>query len=278
MTVLELHNREFERVLPLYREADKSFPLISAVIQGKQRGQIFADERERPCSALIVTNFGFMFYAGAYNQRFDASLLQLLAVGRPIRPNYLLWYSPPHEWQRRLDTQPHLSRRRERMRFHFDIDEVGWLKEPVQIRSGYEVTVLSAALIPKAQRLGLQLESRFWSSDEDLLRNGVGACVVKDNVVISLCYTAAVADGLGEIDVVTDPEFRSSGLGYCAAQELIRECLRRQIIPSWDCFVDNLSSMKLAAKLGFTPLTSYPFYSFNKPITLGEGSTNIPLT
>lgn len=273
MTIVELQPEEFARVLPLYREARKPFPLISAVIQNKQRGQVFADERESPHSALVVTDFGFMFLAGAAQEgAFNEELSRLFATGNAFKPSYLLWYSPPAYWQKKLDSAtPGPIRRRERMRFEFHAEGASWLKEPVQCPAGLELRKLSSDLISKTERFGLKLDSRFWASAADFLANGLGVCLMQDSEVVSLCYTAAIADCLGEIDVVTQTEFRGSGLANCVAQQLIRECLSTKIIPTWDCFLDNIGSRRLGEKLEFTPLCSYPFYSFNVPIEVGEG-------
>ena len=58
----ELREIEFPKVLHLYKSLEMNFPLILAVILNKQRGQIFTDSHEYPRSALVVTNFGFMFF------------------------------------------------------------------------------------------------------------------------------------------------------------------------------------------------------------------------
>ena len=271
--IAELRPIEFNRVLPLYRATGMSFPLISAVIQQKQRGQVFADERDRPGSALVVTDFGFMFWVGAeQNELLDEGLSQAFRSRDAFSPSYLLWYSPPAGWQRELDAVgPERVKRRERVRFEFHAERAGWLKEVVQCPAGLELRKLSSDLISKTERFGLKLDSRFWASAADFLDNGLGVCLMQDGEVVSLCYTAAIADRLGEIDVVTQTEFRGSGLANCVAQQLIRECLSSKIIPTWDCFLDNIGSRRLAEKLEFTPLYSYPFYSFNVPIEVGEG-------
>lgn len=274
MTIVALEREQFGTVIPLYQQYGKPFPLISAVINDKQRGQVFADEPTHPQSALIVTNFGFTLLVGTPNASFNRSLALGFSTADQLKPSYLLWYSPPAAWQRHLDTQPTLVRRRERVRFKFPVQDVSWLKSPIQIPAGFELADLSLDLIAKVDKFNINLDSRFWTSAEDLLQNGVGVCLMRGNEVISMCYTAAVADGLGEIDVVTDPEFRGSGLGCCVAQELIRQCLSREIVPTWDCFLDNIGSMRLAEKLEFTSLINYPFYSFNVPIHFAHVSEN----
>lgn len=270
--MVELQPEDFGRVLSLYREGGKSFPLISAVIQNIQRGQIFTNKLDSPRCALVVTDFGFTFLAGTDEEgTFNEDLLQLFETRKALKPSYLLWYSPPVFWQAQLaSARPDLVRRRERMRFGFHSERVGWLKNPIKCPVGFELKTLSLDLISKTEKFGLKLDSRFWSSAQDFLENGLGVCLMQGDEVVSLCYTAAVVDGLGEIDVVTQTEFRGRGLANCVTQQLIREGLDKKIVPTWDCFLDNIGSVRLAEGLEFTPLFSYPFYSFNVPLEISK--------
>jgi hypothetical protein len=268
MMIIELQPHEFARVLPLYRAARVCFPLISAVIQNKQLGQIFVDDKKYPASAVVLANFGFMSFLGTeQNRPFNSGLAQALASKDVFRASYLLWYSPPAAWQRRLDAfNPAIARRRERVRFEFGKSPGVYGDESVPGTDEFALKNLSRDLIPKTEKFGVQIDSRFWSSAADFEENGLGVCILKDDEVICVCYAAAIVDGLAEVDVITQQEFRDQGLAYFAARQFIKECLSRGIIPTWDCFVDNPGSMKLADKLGFIQISSYPFYSFNVPI------------
>ncbi|MDQ3803234.1 MAG: GNAT family N-acetyltransferase [Acidobacteriota bacterium] len=272
----ELKPEEFSRVLPLYRAAGACFPLVSAVLQGRQRGQVFADRREGPGAAFAVTGFGFALLVGGGDEQFDAGLARLLAAGGALRPAYLLWYSPPARWQARLDAAgAEVVRRRGRIRYEFREERAGWLAEPVECPEGFELQALSRDLIPKTEPLGVALGSRFWSSAEDFAENGLGVCLTRGGEVVSLCYAAAVADGLAEVDVVTRPESRGRGLAGVVTRQFIRECLRRGLAPTWDCFDYNAGSVRLAEGLGFAEVSRYPFYSFNVPLSLAGDAESL---
>ena len=263
--IVELQSQDFHEVLPLYRSSGLSFPLISAVIQQQQRGQIFADQRKNPRSAVVINNFGFMCLLGVEDDQ--SSLNQLFSTNDAIRPSYLLWYAPPHKWQEKLDAAG--ARRRERIRYEFNKDRD--LNEPITCPTGFEIRKLDRELVPKTSRFKLDLDSRFWSSIEDVEENGLGFCIMKDSEVVSICYAAAISDGLAEVDVVTDEAYRGQGLGSLVSLQFIRECLLRGITPTWDCFSYNTNSLRLAERLGFSELVRYPFYSFNIPLTFKHG-------
>jgi len=260
--IVELAPEDFSQVLPLYHQSEFRFPLMSAVLEGRQRGQVFADRANGRKSALVVNKFGFMFYVGQQaNAAFDEALSNFFENGTGIRPSYLLWYSPPEHWQPRLDTFG--ARLRERVRFEFHSNRVN---EVNPCPAGFELRKLNAELVPKTERFRIELGSRFWSSPEDFEKNGLGYCLLKDDQIVSLCYAAAISERLAEVDVVTDEAFRAQGLASIVSRQFIRECLVREITPTWDCFAYNTASLRLALKLGFAEVRRYPFYSFNVPL------------
>jgi RimJ/RimL family protein N-acetyltransferase len=254
--IVELESQDFPEVLPLYHGL--CFPLISAVIQRQQRGQIFTDQQ----TAVVINNFGFMCLLGVED---NPDFMHLFTGSASIKPTYLLWYAPPPSWQQKLDAAG--ARRRERIRYEFN----GPPNEPITIPSGFEMRQLDRELIPKTNKFKLDLDSRFWSSGEDVEKNGLGFCLLKDGEVVSICYAAAISDGLAEVDVVTDEAYRGRGLGSLVSRQFIRECLLRGIKPTWDCFTYNTNSLRLAERLGFSELVRYPFYSFNTPLTFEHG-------
>jgi GNAT superfamily N-acetyltransferase len=266
--VIGLRPEEFSAAFPLYRAAGLTFPLISAVLQGVQRGQVLADRRESPHAAAIVTRFGFTFVAGEADSAFDGGLAQVLASADVLEPSRVLWYAPPESWRARLDAVPDGVRRRERARLQFSEERATWLHDPPPIPEPFALETLTPDLLPATEPLGLDVASRFWSSAEDYEANGFGVCLVGERGVAAICYAATVVDGLAEVDVVTDSELRGRGLGFALGQAFIGQCLSTGVRPTWDCFLDNAGSVRLAVKLGFVPAATYPFYSFQLPLAV----------
>jgi hypothetical protein len=261
----ELEPAHFKKVLPLYEREEGVFPLILAVIRGIQPGWVFANDPVFPSSALIITRFGFIQYTGAVDP--DAGLFEFFRHPDPRLPNYILWYAPPLRIQTYLDKIPAENiRRRERMRFVYNTKKIAMQPE---LPSGFEIHTLDKDTLARTHHLNLDITSRFWSSAEDFWRYGIGVCVMNSGEVVSLCYSACVAGGMAEVDVITQDGYRGKGLALVAARQFILECAKRNIVPTWDCFTNNTASMKLAQKLGFEKVFSYNFYSFNLPFASG---------
>jgi RimJ/RimL family protein N-acetyltransferase len=262
--IFKLDENDFEKMLPLYLNKEVIFPLILSVIQKKQRGWVFVNNPVEPVSAIIVTKSGFMQLVGTENDKgFESDVFEFFKLPNPDLPTYLLWYLPSFQAQKKLDEYiPQYVRRRERVRFVFK----NQIENLVQCRPGFSVRFLERDLIQKVEHFNLDIGSRFWSSIDDFLENGIGACVIKDDEIVSLCYSACIVNNLAEVDVVTQEEYRGMGLAVIAAQNFMSECVRRGITPTWDCFVNNVPSMRLAILLGYTKTVAYPFYSFNIPL------------
>ncbi len=255
----------YPSVAALYDDSGLCFPLIRAVIDRVQRGGIWADDPTRPEAALVVTAFGFTFLMGAEGRAGDERLREMLVTPSDQLPGYLLWYAPPPGWRAWLDTRPEGSlRARERVRLHWDGPE----PSPAETGAdGLRLAALDAALIPEVDKLGLRLGSRFWSSAEDFLAHGFGACLVGDDgAVVSVCYASCVADNLAEIDIATRDDRRGRGYAGIVAREFVRQCWRRRMRPTWDCFTANQASLRLAVSLGFVEASRYPLYSFQRPL------------
>lgn len=264
--MIELEPQAYKQVLPFYMAQKKSlFPLILAVIQNKQAGRVFVDDILNPSSVLVIHKFGFMQVFGVEGaDRFDADLADFFSIKREDVPSYLLWYSPPQRWQLKLDRLENgLVRKRERARFvYYEQSPDLWQ----DVSAGYDVQLLDKVLLKKTDDFNLNISSRFWSSVDDFLKNGVGVCLLQDNQIVSLCYSACIVNGMAEVDVITRDGYQGQGLATIVAQRFIQECVRKKIMPTWDCFMNNTASVKLAEKLGFSETETYFFYSFNIPI------------
>jgi len=263
---LELDPNDFKKILPLYLRERMVFPLILAVIQRKQRGWVFVDNPIQPTSVIVMNNFGFMQSIGT--KGFNDNFNEFFKSPRPPIPSYLLWYSPHPKIQTTLDSFTSGQVRR-RERAHFILKKT-FVENPVLYPAGFVIRHLNKELLDNKLSLKLGISSRFWASKDDFIKNGIGICVMKDDEIISLCYSACVVDGLAEIDVISHENYRGMGYATLAVQSFISECVRQGVTPTWDCFVSNAASMNLATKTGFEQEQTYFFYSFNIPFDISD--------
>ena len=248
--------------LAVYQRSGACFPLIASVLHGTQRGQMFVDSNT---SSIFVAGASRFTWAVESNDGLDGFLPALLASPDAIAPRYLLWYDPPARWAERLDAQPDKVRRRPRVRWRLPAPIVD--KARAEVSTRVEVRLLDAELAERTSEVGIDLSS-FWSTKVDFLTRGVGVCLLVDGRMASLCYAACVADRLAEVDIVTAPEHRGHGYAQMVGERFIDECRDRDLEPTWDCFLANEPSMRLAKHLGFEQRQAYDMYSFNLPLTV----------
>ncbi len=98
----------------------------------------------------------------------------------------------------------------------------------------------------------------MWGSAEAFLNGGFGVCVVVDEGVAGFCTAEYLSPGLCGIGIATAPEHRRKGYALAMTEAFVAECMRRDILPHWECWTDNAGSMLTARRAGFVKLADYP--------------------
>lgn len=135
---------------------------------------------------------------------------------------------------------------------------------PEEFRPGLDAEAVEisddnmASLAP----LGLDIESKFWDSRAHFIEKGYGLFLKAEaGNPLAVCYTAAVGNGLAEVDILTAPDHQKKGLAKYATALFIRQGLQKGIRTNWDCFEDNAGSLHTALALKFTAVKNYPLLS-----------------
>ena len=90
---------------------------------------------------------------------------------------------------------------------------------------------------------------------EIVLREGFVAGAVVDDRLVSVAHTNAITERYADIGVFTDEDFRNRGYSTSAAALVAGSIQRSGRIPVWSCGEDNLQSLRVAAKVGFTEVS-----------------------
>jgi RimJ/RimL family protein N-acetyltransferase len=246
--------------------AAAAFPLIHAVLDALQPGTVWRGGTVASPCAFVATRFGFAQWLGdGVDPRFDAQLEACLLHGDAGLPAHLLCYAPPPRWQAWLNARPGSQvRERERVR---------WSDAPT-LPPAWTCAPLTAEAIAATDALGLHAGDRFWRSADDFLADGLGVGVFDARGTLVACaYAACVVHGVAEVDIAVAPAQRGRGLGIAVGRAFVEACLAAGILPTWDCFAANEASMRLAARLGFTPARRYPMLSFKVPLAAEPAGT-----
>ncbi len=251
--MIELPVAEFQRVGALFEAYHGLRPGIYSVLEGRQAGRVFVDDRDHPRAALL---WGDFFYLGgdARNRVICRGLGELL--GSPERRSqYNLIFAPPGAWQEALSTllAPLGGEPLVRSIYTLDVDVFRALPDRA-LPPGY-------TLRPLDERTALEVGGipELWGSVQHFLREGVGYCVLRGEAFASSSQTVFVGDRRAEIGVGTREAYRRQGLGRAAACATIARCLELGLAPEWGCMYNPISGA-MAASLGFVPQPDLPFY------------------
>lgn len=101
-----------------------------------------------------------------------------------------------------------------------------------------------------------------WASPEEFFSKGIGFCVIKDNHIISICFSVFIVDNIHIISIETLENHRGKKLAQKNAHRFVQACFERGGLPYLDCMEDNEPSISIAEKLGFINEFSYKGYYF----------------
>jgi RimJ/RimL family protein N-acetyltransferase len=258
MSFFRLKKIRFHIAKKNYYSEKRRYPLIGAVLNSTQEGVVFANDKHHPTSFFIEHKFGFSQIFGDRDTDFYHGLRQYLFVDQAFTPQKIRLYAPDRSYF--FQGCAELS---ERCQFRLKDDLMVELKPNLENLSIENVTIHNAEKVD--QIFKLDLFSRFWDNKEDFLKHGMAKVLKYHEKPASICYAATISDNIAEIDVATLPEYRKHNFGRFACSAFIRTCLDTGIVPNWDCFTNNVGSMRLAESLGFVKYGEpYAFFTLNK--------------
>ncbi len=256
-----VHGKERERVRDLPFYGGSRLPLIEAVLQGLQPGWVILNDQQDTQFCLVLNECGFGYLCASPDYGSALKLVQSVVVEQFCLPRYFHLYEFPEASLSDIDKTRFNFRLRDRIRLlHSSAREV-----PVPAESNMTVSGISNSDLKIENKL-LEGLFGFWKSPENFFQNGGYGSLVKDknDKLLSVCFSAASAAGLCEVDIMTSVGERSSGFGELVASHFLATSKAVGLDVSWDCFKDNIASHNLAKKVGFEELISYKFLSLFK--------------
>jgi RimJ/RimL family protein N-acetyltransferase len=113
-------------------------------------------------------------------------------------------------------------------------------------------------LPPEAQPIG------FWGDLRTSLTKGLAAGAIVDGKLVATSFVAARGQRYADIGVYVLENHRRRGLATAAASLVARSAQRDGLVPVSSCGSHNLSSLKLARKLGFIEVSKRTYVIIEK--------------
>jgi len=259
----KLHTEEYEIIYHI--PSLFSFPLISAVVEKNQSGNIYVDKKETPQIVFIINHAGFSYLFAAIKIDFNR-LIDFFLQEKTI-PRYFHLYDPPTGL---IDFTLKRKELGVKLRARIQLRYTKSYIRPEKYKPAMPLAIrhIDSGNFSELDVFNLHLDKKFWTSKEAFLKEGYGIFLTNETgIPVTLCYSVSVSRGLAEIDIMTRPEYQGLGLAKYVTALFVEQSINKNIQANWDCFEENLGSLKTALSLGFESMYKYSLLSiFDKSI------------
>ncbi|MCA1057667.1 GNAT family N-acetyltransferase [Rossellomorea aquimaris] len=255
MEVLE--KNEFQKVLTILDNCETCPTFAYAVIENIIEGTVRADRADCPATVLIGTNSGIYFIVGnEQNSAFNRSFRDFHQQNKGFR---FTLFSATKQWDEVIcslfeNEITQLSR------YVHLFNKEKFSTEVKELSADYIVKETDNDMILRSPEFNQDYYILYWGSVSNFLTNGMGFSALYKGRVVSECTSIFHSKSIVEIDIATQQDFIGKGLAFNLGKLFIDECLEKGLTPHWDCDVENVSSIKLAEKLGFEHPIRYSLF------------------
>ncbi|MED1410831.1 MULTISPECIES: GNAT family N-acetyltransferase [Bacillus] len=249
---------------------------VKAVIAGINPGRIFVDNISSPNSGLIWlgNNDSFFFIGNAENEEFNKEINSfidnvIVPEARKVGLNCFEGIGNHSEWNKTIERifQHRQLKSWDQRVYTLKKEDYKDNYEP-KTEQGYTVLKVSKTLYENNENSFKNIEFlqskilEFWSSPERFFNEGIGYCIVYDNMIVSICFSGFIFENIHCIDIETIEGHQGRKLAQKIAHSFVKECLENDIIPYWDCMESNRPSVAVVENIGFTNVFNYVGYYF----------------
>ncbi|MES5892111.1 MULTISPECIES: GNAT family N-acetyltransferase [Bacillus cereus group] len=248
---------EYRKILPILESLTRTTTFAYAVCDQMIDGEVFVNESLT--AGLIITANGIYYLFGdTYDQNYNEDLFSYIKKAIEKTEKRFTFCTSSEEWEMMIEERfSNMLRNIPRMKFQRGIFEE---RTRVVNKNTYEVKRIDRRDIERSSEFTEEYYKEYWGSKETFLNGGFGFCIEQDGIIVAECVSIFSGNGFAEIDIATHEAYQGKGLAQAVATRFIEHCMQNDIIPCWDCYVDNIPSQKLASKLSFYNPIEYSLF------------------
>lgn len=267
MMITELNKQDFSTISHITDRCNNIE--VRAIVSGNNPGWVFVDHPIEPTASLvwIQGQKGFHMVGDAQSKSFRTGLdLYMTQHIEPrLREQNVNWVEISVETDSWAEAIQEILHNRN---LSNDIQHVFTLRENIVTSEIREEQVMVRRL-DKDLLNSKELENHsfledkihhFWDSIDSFLQKGFGYIALHNNNVVSLCFSAFIADQTHAIDIETLEGYKRNHYGIAVARAFVEDCKQQGIQPYWDCSPDNAGSIRVAKRVGLSPYFDYRIY------------------
>jgi RimJ/RimL family protein N-acetyltransferase len=257
--VKQLDRSDHAKVRPLFQGIYLML-VIDGVLAGNSTGVLWADNPDRPRTVLMWDNAYILYIVGdADNHTFNRQLGELFTThiaptaGAHGIDGFKIVYSHP-AWESQMATVFPTMKLSHYPRVVYTLGELALAGWQSHLPAGYAMRPIDQALLsdPTLGNLPDLVEEieLCWPSQERFLSHGFGYCLVGNGEIVCRCTAEYVSADKCGIGIATAEQYRQQGFATLTASAFLEECLRRQLTPYWDAWLNNTASVATAQRVG----------------------------
>lgn len=250
-----------------------------SVLMQNAAGIVYVDDMLQPKCFYIITNYGMSLIYGSQLTEVTSDFIVTHMQKNTLNTANAEWLQIfPLHWNETIkqklggkliaaDTNEQLtpssriSKVVEHTRVNFQFDQ-SLYKSRVENSLNETFIALSSSQFDDIQ--GDVTPRHFWKNKALFDSKGKGICLMKNNEIASVAFSACIDEDIIEIGIETSQAHRHKGYALAVCVQLINYCIDNNITPVWACRQGNKASYLLAQKLGFIPIHYLPYYQLIK--------------
>ena len=140
-----------------------------------------------------------------------------------------------------------------RVRYYGDVYHI--LSRPAASFQNLAVRQLTLDDCQLLESAAEEVQGSGFGNPRGLLSHGIAACATVSDRIVAIAHTHAQADRHADIGAFTAAEWRGSGFATAAASIVAQRVQENGRMPVWSAGEDNIASLRVAQKLGFTEVS-----------------------
>ncbi|WP_339256567.1 GNAT family N-acetyltransferase [Paenibacillus sp. FSL P2-0136] len=264
--LMELQPGNYTAVYDFYAGKKQYIPALSVLLENYP-GRVFADHTEAPTLAVVWATGRWMYAAGDISTEINRLKLMVFlqtVVVPDCQQRQEKWFEiytdDSDSWTELLKLEIaglSVDRHMESV-YEFNSERF------VQLKNRRAAIPLEGDLSVACEEFPVLTHKGSVREDRFIGLTTTGAVVKIRDEVVSICKNNGFSvNNRYFIDVDTYAESeRGKGYATLAAVSLISHYLVQGMLPLWETTHENVASHKLALRLGFEPVESYPVFAF----------------
>lgn len=259
----KLPENRYNKVKNIFKKL--SFNLaVRSIIDKNTRGQIYVDKTDEPETALIWNEMTELFVSGKISDEVIKKITNLInqkiihEANERYIPGFNIYY-PSIEWKNKLDNIfiKNKVRKIKREYYEFNNEIYDWEKRKDDNLDLREINCdLLNSNYKNIEKLNGWVKS-FWINGKAFEEKGTGYCLLKNDQIVSWCFSVYVKDKDYELAVATVKENQKKGYAKLVAARTVSRCIEENLNPQWHCNSQNTPSKKIAKDIGFKNIRDY---------------------